>query len=225
MQSRTVVVAGLAAVFGIVVMRSRSSRSEPQPAIEQSRVRTVEQLVAHAGKLHPRAPQAIEVRDGELAEPDGDHQPELDDLVARLDGAGAIWGEVRDVESGEPLAGVTITVSSPALAGAQTAISDEHGRYTIISLPPGEYVVNTYYLEVAVEDTGVTVAANTATELPQILEVANAVRQPITISEDYVRTIPIPRTFESVLGEAEGTEDLGISLSGGTSIDNVYILE
>src|SRR6185312_12919163 len=48
--------------------------------------------------------------------------------------------------------------------------------------------------------------------------------QGITISKDYIRNIPVPgRTFESVLGAAAGAQ--GDAFSGGTSIDNKYIVE
>jgi tetratricopeptide (TPR) repeat protein len=48
--------------------------------------------------------------------------------------------------------------------------------------------------------------------------------QGITISKDYIRNIPVPgRTFESVVGAAAGAQ--GDAFSGGTSIDNKYIVE
>ena len=40
---------------------------------------------------------------------------------------GAIQGQVSDADTGEPLAGVTVVASSPALQGTQTAFSDDDG--------------------------------------------------------------------------------------------------
>src|SRR5438045_8725406 len=40
---------------------------------------------------------------------------------------------------GQPLAGVTVTISSPALQGTRIAITGESGAYDFASLPPGEY--------------------------------------------------------------------------------------
>src|SRR5947209_6189199 len=44
-------------------------------------------------------------------------------------------------ESEQPLAGVTVTIESPALQGARTAVTNEAGVYEFAALPPGEYKV------------------------------------------------------------------------------------
>ncbi|HYU23652.1 MAG TPA: carboxypeptidase-like regulatory domain-containing protein, partial [Thermoanaerobaculia bacterium] len=41
---------------------------------------------------------------------------------------------------GQPLAGVTVTISSPALQGTRTAVTGDSGAYEFASLPPGEYL-------------------------------------------------------------------------------------
>jgi hypothetical protein len=54
---------------------------------------------------------------------------------------GRIMGTATD-ESGQPLLGVTVTVSSPALiGGAQTKITDGGGEFQFVGLNPGEYTV------------------------------------------------------------------------------------
>src|SRR5690349_7447707 len=68
---------------------------------------------------------------------------------------GNIEGRVLDEATGKPLAGVTITVNSPALQGEQTEFTDSSGHYIITELPPGEYVVRFYYSNVKVERPGV----------------------------------------------------------------------
>lgn len=93
---------------------------------------------------------------------------ELEDRL--VPGRGAVQGEVRDLASDERLAGVTVVVTSPALDGAQTAITDEHGFYAITDLPPGIYLVTFYYLEVTVERSGIAVAAKEAHEVSHRLE-------------------------------------------------------
>src|SRR5512139_1338376 len=77
--------------------------------------------------------------------------------------SGAIQGVITDSKSGEKLAGVTVTVTSPSLQGAQTAITDENGFFKISELPPGEYLVTYYYLEITVERSGITVGVNKVT--------------------------------------------------------------
>src|SRR5262245_15884271 len=56
-------------------------------------------------------------------------------------GLGTIAGVVRDA-SGAVLPGVTVEVASPALIEkSRTAITNESGQYTVVSLPPGIYIV------------------------------------------------------------------------------------
>jgi hypothetical protein len=42
---------------------------------------------------------------------------------------------------GEPFAGVTVTISSPALQGTRSAVTGETGAYNFPALPPGNYTV------------------------------------------------------------------------------------
>jgi hypothetical protein len=53
---------------------------------------------------------------------------------------GDIQGTVTD-EAGAPLPGVTVSISSAALIGAKSAISDGDGDYKFLVLPPGDYSV------------------------------------------------------------------------------------
>jgi hypothetical protein len=57
---------------------------------------------------------------------------------------GSISGEVKD-EQGGVLPGVTVTATSPAAIGAQTAVTNEAGIYRFPAVPPGEYAL-TYEL-------------------------------------------------------------------------------
>ncbi len=60
--------------------------------------------------------------------------------VAAQDGASRLTGRVTD-SSGAALPGVTVTLSSPRLAGTLTAITDGTGQYTFPALPPDIYAV------------------------------------------------------------------------------------
>src|SRR5258705_12701195 len=77
----------------------------------------------------------------------------IDPPLARAQSSttGAIQGTVSDAASGDKLAGVTVTATSPALQGTQSAITDESGFYKISPLPPGVYQVTFYYLENTVQ--------------------------------------------------------------------------
>ena len=45
--------------------------------------------------------------------------------------------------------------------------------------------------------------------------------------DDYIRNIPVGRTFGTVLGAAAGSQDdgIGITISGGTSLENTYVVD
>src|SRR6201996_622717 len=68
---------------------------------------------------------------------------------------GNIEGVVTDQATGKKLAGVTVTVTSPALQGEQTEFTDAGGHYIITELPPGEYLVRFYFSDINVERPGV----------------------------------------------------------------------
>ncbi|HWO20157.1 MAG TPA: TonB-dependent receptor [Kofleriaceae bacterium] len=159
---------------------------------------------------------------------------------------GAIQGVVTDKATGEKLIGVAVTVTSPALAGAQTTLTDESGSYKISPLPPGDYIVTFYYLSVRLERKGVSVGVNKATPVFQQLDLSKAAgevvqiddsapaidptstTQGMTIDKGYMRNIPVPgRTFEAALGAAAGAQGdaNGVSFSGSTSLENQYYVD
>jgi hypothetical protein len=54
---------------------------------------------------------------------------------------GAISGRIFDAQSKRPVAGASVTASSPALQGEETARSDSGGEFAIGLLPPGRYTL------------------------------------------------------------------------------------
>ncbi|NVB80614.1 MAG: DUF3520 domain-containing protein [Kofleriaceae bacterium] len=138
---------------------------------------------------------------------------------------GAIQGVVTDRANGDKLAGVTVIVTSPALATTQTAITDENGFYKVTDLPPGQYLVTFYYADLTVERSGVSVGVNKTTPVFQKLDVKAAggerieiwataptidptsTTQGITIDKNYTKNIPVPgRTFLGANGAAAGAQ-------------------
>ncbi len=159
---------------------------------------------------------------------------------------GAIQGQVRDSKTGEKLVGVTITATSASMQGAQTAITDENGTFKIQPLPPGDYLVTFYYLELTVERGGISVGINKVTpvfqkldqgqaggEVVKIVDTAPTIdptstTQGITLDKNYLKNIPVPgRTFEAALGAAAGSQNdgLGVSFSGSSSLENQYYVD
>ena len=58
--------------------------------------------------------------------------------AAAQEDLGSISGTITDADSGEPIAGVNVSVSGPDFGGAATATD---GTYTVTNLPPGWYRV------------------------------------------------------------------------------------
>src|SRR5262249_28042038 len=58
-----------------------------------------------------------------------------------LQGLAVAAGRVGDASSKEPLADVVVTVTSPALQGEQTVVTDTSGLYRVPDLPPGVYTL------------------------------------------------------------------------------------
>lgn len=174
----------------------------------------------------------------------------LSEVMAQNTTSGAIQGRVTD-PAGDPLAGVTIVVTSPALQGSQTVITDADGTFKISNLPPGTYLAIFYYGAAQVERRNILVSINRTTPVYQDINPDQAVSETIVVEsrspavdptsvtqgtmvdQDYARNIPVPgRTFESTLGAAAGsaTERVGASFSGVTfsgssALENQYIVE
>jgi hypothetical protein len=137
---------------------------------------------------------------------------------------GVMQGKITDSKTGEPLPGVTVVATSPALAGSGSAITDEHGAYKITGLPAGEYLTTFYYADLTVERRGITIARNKMTPVHQKLDMSRAkgevIRivdrappidptstvQGVRIDRDYTKNIPLTgRTYESAVGTAKGS--------------------
>jgi len=128
----------------------------------------------------------------------------------------AIVGSVKD-PSGEPLAGVAIEASSPALIEkSRTAVTDNDGRYRIDNLRPGLYDVRFWLngwrpterdgielsggMTTTVDATfvlAVNEAVSVASE-PTLIDIYSA-RQEVTLGNDLLRSIPSARSYNSLL--------------------------
>jgi Carboxypeptidase regulatory-like domain len=122
--------------------------------------------------------------------------------------ASGITGVVRD-ESGGVLPGVTVEAASPALIEkVRSAVSDSEGRYSIVDLRPGSYVVtfslagfSTVKREGIVLTAGFTASVNgdmkvgaleetiTVTGATPLVDTAN-VRQQKVVSAELLQTLP-----------------------------------
>lgn len=176
----------------------------------------------------------------------------VDPTTARAQSStsGAIQGVVVDAKTGEPLPGVTVTATSTASNGAQSAITDEKGFYRITELPPGDYRVDFFYVDARIVQDGVHVGVNKTSSVYQKIDQDKAAsggetihvrataplidptstRQGITIDKEYLNNVPVPgRTFDAALGAAAGSQadpsGLGVSFSGSSALENQYVVD
>jgi outer membrane receptor protein involved in Fe transport len=158
---------------------------------------------------------------------------------------GSVRGLVTDRDTGEPIVGATAVVSGPSLQGTQTAITDEQGVYRIDNLPPGTYQVTVYYSEAQFtrsdipvqlgKTAQVNIKIDTEAAAGEVVEIEGraplidqgSTKHGVTIDSTYTENIPTGRTFAGVLGAAAGSagDAYGISFSGSTSPENVYVVE
>jgi carboxypeptidase family protein/TonB-dependent receptor-like protein len=142
---------------------------------------------------------------------------------------GAISGTVTDA-SGAALPGVTVAVSGPNIVGTQTSVTNEHGLYRFINLPPGEYTlsftmtgfktITRRSLRVGV---GSTIEENAGLEISQLQESVDVVAQASVVDttssevssnydQEWVDNAPLRRfSFFDLVAAAPG------SLQGGDS--------
>ncbi len=166
--------------------------------------------------------------------------------LAQNSTSGAITGVVKDAATGDGLAGVTVVVTSPALQGTQSAITEGAGSYKITNLPPGTYQATYYYSDITVRRNNILVSINKTTPAYVKLNTNQAggevividdkaptidptsTSQGVTLGQEYTRNIPVPgRTFASALNAAPGaqSDEYGVSFSGSTSVENSYVVD
>ena len=142
---------------------------------------------------------------------------------------GAISGTVRD-GSGAVLPGVTVSVSGANIVGTQTAVTNEHGFYRFLNLPPGDYQL-TYELKgfktvskrAVRVSVGGTLEENAALDVTQLSETVEVVGETSVVDttsnevgsnfdRNWVDNAPLRRnSFFDLVASAPG------SLAGGDS--------
>ena len=156
---------------------------------------------------------------------------------------GNISGRVFSSD-GQPLPGVTVSVTSPSLQGTRTAVSSETGDYLIALLPPGTYTL-TFELDgfqevnrvqalagtqnAAVDMTlapaGVNVAVTVVGQAQPFVDTAQVATN---FKQDLMATLPSNRTMDAVLLMAPAVHPTGprgaYTINGSQSYENLYTL-
>jgi outer membrane receptor protein involved in Fe transport len=157
---------------------------------------------------------------------------------------GTIRGQVKD-QQGLAVPGVTVSVTSPALQGSRTALTDVQGLYAIPALPAGTYRVS-YELSgfTTIEQTtnlllGLTVEQNVTMRPAGVSETIQVVAEtpapiatPIVgqnFKHDEIELLATPRTIEGIAQLApavnEHSPNVGqLVVNGAFAFDNVFMV-
>jgi hypothetical protein len=171
MQLRAWIAVAVIGVAGYVAGRGEEPKDEPAkleaPARSERVVTAAPPPPSLAPSLHDddtddTAPDEQEPEQPAEIEAD---QPIIVEKPLPEAGRNTVHGRMRDAQTGELLAGVTIVAASVVLEGAQTAITDENGYYRITELPTGVYTITVYYMDTTLEHGGVVVGL-----VPSVIE-------------------------------------------------------
>ena len=157
---------------------------------------------------------------------------------------GSIQGRVIYEE--QPMPGVTVTVTSPALQGQKIAVTNVQGDYKIPFLPAGDYRVQFSLANFATLEYDVRISTNQPRTLDAVIypeavqqeivvtgqfeTVSTGVQGSSTVTLETLEKLPVQRTILDATRLSAGTSDTGprgpgyISISGGQSYENLYTL-
>src|SRR5256885_2115995 len=157
---------------------------------------------------------------------------------------GRLLGTIEDAQ-GAVLPGVTVTVTSPQLQGANTTVTDATGQFRFPTLPPGVYHVKaelssfksvdqsdvrlgidqTVTLPIKMQLAGVTEVVNVTGTTP-VVDTTSSVGG-VSVGQELMEQLAVRRDIYAVTRFAPGvTQDtFGPSFYGSTSAGNSSIIE
>jgi hypothetical protein len=170
-------------------------------------------------------------------------------MVAVAQTTGTVEGTVND-ESGAPLPGVTVTISSPNLQGGRSAVTAADGRYRFPSVPPGQYTVAAELTnfgkvqKTAKVSLDATATVNLQLSISASAEVTVTGEAPLVdvssttqgsnYSAKIIDKLPVGRNYADIVftqpgvqadfGETQG-RSLAISIYGSTSSENLFLID
>ena len=146
---------------------------------------------------------------------------------------------------GNPIPGVTVTISSPQLQGVRTDVTSTTGSYNFGALPPGDYTV-TFEMEsmqkqskqtrVGVAQTAridATMRLATVNDVLTVTASAPAVLETTEVQTNIdarlVEELPVARTLLGTVSLAPGTTQSGpnnaTTISGAPSFENLFLVD
>jgi len=158
---------------------------------------------------------------------------------------GRIEGTVVD-EGNQPLPGVTVILTSPAMQGTRSDVTDADGRYRFNLLPPGTYkaVFSLPGYQKVEQENIVVGVSQTITVNPtlhsafkeEVLVTSEAPVVDVTsttiganLSQETIKDLPMGRTFSSLTFLASGAVHAGLgnnpSIGGASAAENRYVVD
>jgi hypothetical protein len=159
---------------------------------------------------------------------------------------GILSGIVRDPD-GLPVPGATVTVTSPALQGTRTAVTDEIGAYIFRGLPPGVYTARFELAGAATVEQQVSVPLGDTVRLDATLALAG-VQEAVTVMAavtppalattqvsanfraEEISALPVGRTpfliAELAPGMTANTPNVGqVAIGGAFAFDSIFLVD
>ena len=157
---------------------------------------------------------------------------------------GRIQGQVVDAQ-GAAVPGATVTVTSPALQGSLTQVSDGEGRFRFPSVPPGRYAVKSELSSFkTVELNNVEVGLDRTATVPITMQLAS-VTESVTVTgqtpiidststitgvvagAEILNRIPVRRDIYAATRFSAGVVDdaVGPTVYGSSGAENQYIID
>ena len=161
-------------------------------------------------------------------------------LIAQT--TGSLSGVVTS--EGNPLPGVSVTVSSPSLQGTRTAVTGDAGGYSFPALPPGQYSVRFELggmapmekratlqlsqpakIDAELRVSSVSEAITVTAEAPAVLETTGVAT---SFTQEQISKLPVGRNIRDTTLLAPGVNPNGvnrqITINGGPSYDNIFMV-
>jgi outer membrane receptor protein involved in Fe transport len=153
---------------------------------------------------------------------------------ATTSGTGAMNGRVVDDTQGV-MPGVTVTITSPSMMGARTAVTDAEGQYRFTAVPPGDYTVSfelagfrTVRNEGIRVSTGFTGTVNAEMKVATLEESVTVTGQsPVvdtsatqvgnTFNAEQLAALPTSRDYFSLLAGSPAVQMNRIDVGGSTN--------
>lgn len=161
---------------------------------------------------------------------------------------GSIKGTIVD-NDGNPLPGVLVKASSPALMGTQTVLTGSNGAFRFPSLPPGTYTVTAelqgfknFIRENVVVRVGMVITIDINLEMSAIQEEVTvtaaspvvdvqATKIAVVMDKELLKNIPMARDLYDIVNSAPGAVSEGqtyrrtSSIHGATVRSNTYAFD